>query len=452
MSIWQTEYVEAIASYIVYVENGMYYAYNCKTGKIDYKGTDATAVIQSAIDAIPVGGKVLIKAGEYKVNGTLSMKSNVVLEGEMRDITLLNMEGLPDGSLGINCTGVSDFAIRSFTIDMKRTTNIAGMFGIGVYGSATAYVSNFLIKDMRIRNTGAHGIQVYYAEKYAIKGNLLENCWRDGISCARAQRNSVIANNIIMNAYDTGILQGSDYITEWTENNVVEGNVVDKTDVGPGIIIQRARRCTVVGNTVRNAGTHGILIRDAVVDGVSYPSQYNIITSNVCHGCGGYGINELNSDYNIIRQNSLLDNVSGSLRLGGTHTCIGHDDRIVHVGGSGKAITGNPDTTYALLMGTQWMFNPRFQRWLWFAELIVQWDPKTTSGAVRLYNATDGVVIAESVPGVVGVRTDRIDITDALRGYDAEKMIRLDTHGDGTTAPELYFGYIRMIVTDNHIY
>lgn len=52
------------ASYVVWVDGTTYYAKNGRTGAIDFSGTDASTVIQAAIDAI-TSGLIFFKTGTY---------------------------------------------------------------------------------------------------------------------------------------------------------------------------------------------------------------------------------------------------------------------------------------------------------------------------------------------------------------------------------------------------
>ena len=65
------------ASYIIYKVDTEYKAKNGLTGKIDYSGTDATTVIQAAINATN-SGEVRIK-GEIPLNATVNMKTKVIV-------------------------------------------------------------------------------------------------------------------------------------------------------------------------------------------------------------------------------------------------------------------------------------------------------------------------------------------------------------------------------------
>jgi len=89
--------------YIIYTDGTYVYAFNTKTKSIDFQGTDAGAVIQSVINALPSGGKILIKAGSYTINTTIQIPpSNIttpyvlILEGEGPYVTQLISGGLPN--------------------------------------------------------------------------------------------------------------------------------------------------------------------------------------------------------------------------------------------------------------------------------------------------------------------------------------------------------------------
>jgi len=77
-------------SYIVYKKGDVYYAKN-DAGLIEFSDVDATNVIQYSIDQVNAlgGGKVVIKRGKYPITNIITVKDNVVVEGESRDSTIL---------------------------------------------------------------------------------------------------------------------------------------------------------------------------------------------------------------------------------------------------------------------------------------------------------------------------------------------------------------------------
>jgi len=81
--------LEKPASYIIR-KNGSYYeAINGTTGKIDYSGTNASTVIQSAINALTSGGKIFLKAATYEIGTTIYLKDFRTLCGENHYATVL---------------------------------------------------------------------------------------------------------------------------------------------------------------------------------------------------------------------------------------------------------------------------------------------------------------------------------------------------------------------------
>jgi len=72
-------------TYTIYKEGSTYYAKNAY-GAIDYSGTDASTVIQSAINALTSSGKIYIKAGDYSPPTFTVVtidKTGVEIEGEI---------------------------------------------------------------------------------------------------------------------------------------------------------------------------------------------------------------------------------------------------------------------------------------------------------------------------------------------------------------------------------
>jgi len=68
------------ADYIIYKIGNVIYAKNGRTGTIDFSGTDASDIIQKAINTV-TAGKIFIKEGRYTVNSQITLKPGVSLEG-----------------------------------------------------------------------------------------------------------------------------------------------------------------------------------------------------------------------------------------------------------------------------------------------------------------------------------------------------------------------------------
>jgi len=124
--------LEKAASYIIRKNGGYYEAIKGGTssgaGMITYggsgnaggaTGTDASAVIQAALDAVTSGGIVHLKQATYPITTILSMDSETTLEGEGKG-TLLQL-GADLGSIIRLYTGASysttDTVIRNLEFD-----------------------------------------------------------------------------------------------------------------------------------------------------------------------------------------------------------------------------------------------------------------------------------------------------------------------------------------------
>jgi len=112
-------------------------------------------------------------------------------------------------------------------------------------------------------------------------------------------------------------------------------------------------------------------------------------------------------------------------------------DHIILCKGAGATITGNAGTTYALTIASEVRVNPARYNGIRKVEAVFRWNPETTAGGIRIYNVTDAAALATSEPGVTGWRVDQLDITTTWKGLTADKEFRVESKGDGTTAPTI---------------
>jgi len=113
---------------------------------------------------------------------------------------------------------------------------------------------------------------------------------------------------------------------------------------------------------------------------------------------------------------------------------------ILLVRGMGTYLDGNASTTYAEFTGSPTYFNVGNYKTVLSAYMDARWDPKTVAGGLRIFNYTDNNVVALSEPGTTGMQRTQVDCTDYIKALSPYwKTIRVDTKGDGTTAPSLSF-------------
>ena len=76
--------IESIpASYVIWKDGDTYRAECLMKGGTDYSGTNASTVIQSAIDSLTNGGTIFFKAGTYELSSSITIKDKISLIGEM---------------------------------------------------------------------------------------------------------------------------------------------------------------------------------------------------------------------------------------------------------------------------------------------------------------------------------------------------------------------------------
>jgi hypothetical protein len=111
------------ASYVVYQAKGNVYADSLLNDGKDFSGTGASAVIQSAINALSTGGKIFIKAGTYNLTSALSLKSGIAIQGILPQLTNVDPTA-PENITFSGGTVLSGSGIDCFTGNLLRTVTI----------------------------------------------------------------------------------------------------------------------------------------------------------------------------------------------------------------------------------------------------------------------------------------------------------------------------------------
>lgn len=238
---------------------------------VDYD-TDASTVIQQAIDALTSGGKIFIKEGTYLINTSIQLGNNITLQGEGESTILRgNSESLLKILVNDWVNGNNHITLRDFQIDGNRIATLAGDHGIEF-----RRMTDCTIENLHIHHTGCCGIVLYLA-------------------CSR----NWILNNEIDHYYDDSGIVAYGEETDLCYDNKIVNNVIH--DGGNwGISFYSAYDYLVVGNTVRDASTSGI---------IGAAARRTVIGSNFVEVCGE-GINLCGSD------NSILDNKCFSSTIG----------------------------------------------------------------------------------------------------------------------------------------
>jgi len=105
--VWNRLIESVPASYVVWKDGTTYYAECLLKDGTDYSGTDASTIIQDAIDALgTVGGKIFIRRGQYALTKIVTVPSKIIIEGEGR--SYIDPESIDVTCLADNSSFVPD--------------------------------------------------------------------------------------------------------------------------------------------------------------------------------------------------------------------------------------------------------------------------------------------------------------------------------------------------------
>jgi hypothetical protein len=290
-------------------------AKNGITGKIDFSGTDAAAVIQKALDALKNGGKVLIADGTYSISSAIEIRNeNIAVSGNGAGTVLrMNNGANLDSLLWIvaHFTTVSDITVDS---------NQAGQSSGAGYGIAVVDRNDCTIRNARLVNGRKGGLCLQGAKRCKVLDSLIQN----------VGSTSVMANGIYI------------YGDSWTssDDNLVSGCLINTVSKW-GIQIQGsdathlAQRNTISDTTMVNCGTP--IWSGGGVNLYAGASDNKVDTCTVCD-CTAFGVEIYPSrDAPPPVRNSVLNTVVINQRRGNGDTGTAFQ---IDTGASDNVISG----------------------------------------------------------------------------------------------------------------
>ena len=159
--------------YIIYTDGTNVFAFNTKTKSIDFVGTDASVVIQSAINALSNGGTIFVKTGTYGLSSKVTLMSNIGLIGEGMNTIF---EELAQGAIfyGMN---VQNVRLENFFFNCNGFSALGAGYAyacaIGFDSDGTVPLYNIVLRNIKTYNgIGAH-IHFWGSD------NTLENVYRN---------------------------------------------------------------------------------------------------------------------------------------------------------------------------------------------------------------------------------------------------------------------------------
>jgi hypothetical protein len=308
-----TDFAVKPVSYIVFTDGVRYYAKNGSTGALELSDTDASRVIQYAVDMVGRGGGgvVHIRRGLYII--TRAIVDNgydyVEVSGEGRGTVLKVADGVATSVFKIwYRTG---WVIRDLVIDGNKA-NVPAVTpappadydgtqnGINFRGTMYSKILN-----VEVRNVKYHGISLWDGSSFnEVRGCYIHDNGDDtspyketgGLLIFRNSMNNVVQGNI--SAYN---FRRQFYISVGSSRNVIVGNIliggVFTGSATAGILLgDGVENSVVVGNLVIGDGTHpyhGIVL----VEYAGVKARFNLIAGNTIYRPGNYGIYTWGDDY-----------------------------------------------------------------------------------------------------------------------------------------------------------
>jgi len=352
-------------SYVVYRENDTYYADACFKGGTDYSGADASTVIQAAIDAL-THGIIFLKAGSYELTSpSLTLKSNITLQGEARkrNTYLFVKYGenfdtivVPSGQVNVeiknlDIRGARDYSTSGSGINITdsvvliKNVRVSAMVDYGLY--MTGACSGSYIIDSSFSDNGKANMYFYTVSDTFISrvfagggpGDCIEIRYggnlrftdvsaylsSDGDGIHALYTNDVIFTNCHVgnNKLDGLAFGGSG--TRGNNNKVIGGTYYNNGRWGIVVGETATNRDTlIIGATIRNndqdqTSRDGIAIFSALRTKVIGCSIYD----DQATPTQDYGIDEdtIATD-TIITNNHLFGNTEGQIRVLGTNPWV----------------------------------------------------------------------------------------------------------------------------------
>lgn len=309
-------------NYIVYQEGVTTSAKNGTTGKIDFSGTDATIVIQNALNALTSGRtwkeKVVVK-GNYSSLKQIQIPSYTILEiqgkwtaqNDLNDNLIINSDTI---------NGNTQIEIYGGHVDANKDNQTVGTSAIRLYKVSTSTVHHMIIRGgNRVAESTGVGILVYLSREVLVSDNYTYEADYDNIQVTYSTSTVVTGNQMIAGGNGGIQLAGSAY-------TVVTGNYI-KGSMSSGVGIRMCHEGTINNTIVGNVfvGSSGSTIAIELCDG----TNENLVEGNVVYGYWTRGVNfrpiDSTTNRNLIQGNHF-SNIATGIRF---ETNAGDNNQII---------------------------------------------------------------------------------------------------------------------------
>jgi Right handed beta helix region len=285
--------------------------------------------IQSALDALPAGGEVVLSAGKYLIQKPIMLnKDGQTLRG-CGDSTVLY---LADGA---NCPAVIMGSLSEHAKNPTKDLRLADLVIDGNRKNQQKELWRFLPNGAGLYN---NGVCVWGADESAVENVVCSHCRSGGlVASAQTRRLTVRDYEAFDNQFD-GLAcydtQESHFSHLNLHDNLAAGisldlsfnhNVIHDavlTDNDLGIFMRQSRDNVFEDVTIKQSRHHGVFMAEA---GVVTATGWRLLSGTECTGnqfkkllithCGGsaFRINDAGCTNNSLRDGQFLDNAKGGL-------------------------------------------------------------------------------------------------------------------------------------------
>ena len=292
------------ADYTIWREGTYYYAKNAY-GAIIYSGTNASEIINSAINSLnAIGGEIYVYADSYAISSPIRFEGchNIILRGggvsttffASADVNVIEVMGTEEET--ITNIYLTDFKVQGY-LDSNASTTSTGI--------KVQYTTNTKIVGVWVHKAD-HGIYLYGQNNYRA---FIQDCrcWDnddDGIADTGGYA-SFIVNNWCFSNGDCGIqlVNGGNRLIS---GNFLSGNGIGGGDSKHGLALENVEKSTVDGNILATNEKDGIRL--------TTNSTRNTISNNIIRDNKEAGIMILGeyTTHNVITANRLISNGNAS--------------------------------------------------------------------------------------------------------------------------------------------
>jgi len=393
-SEWNSARLHRTTSYVIFKEGTTYYAYAQNSGSGDYSGSDASTVIQAALDALTSGRtwkeKIVLK-GDFGLSTRITIPSYTILEIQGRiyaESSMTAIGGYNELIIGSN--------IRASTPMPEHIDIIGGLLdGIKANQSLVtqwALITFFNGRDIHIKNT-----EFYNSKQY---GLILDNCHYSTVKGCYAHGNDLDGFLLVHSptsgftgcyaenngGHGFNLTEGGGYIFGGGSNSNT-GSGVQLTPISAETL--HCVNARILGMKIDSNGGDGIKL---YVDG-AYATYYAKILANTITNNTGYGVNEVSGgNLNFVAYNNIQTNTAGQVYYISAGTIVkGNIGYITENRGYNTITTGSGSLTHGLdSTPTYIQVNPSGSSYM--GQLVAYpsgsagiWVVQTGSGTVNFY-------------------------------------------------------------------